>query len=74
MLLHLVPARDAEVDLALANEGRNIRRGKEQQGDGEVLDKGNVEAVLALELDLGIVSPQLDPERDERSEPHISAL
>lgn len=53
MLLYLVPARDAKVDLPLANERGDIGRGEEQESDGEVLDKGDVEAVLALELDLG---------------------
>ena len=53
MLLHLVPARDAEVDLALADEGGDVGGREEDEGQGEVLDEGDVEAVLAAELDVG---------------------
>lgn len=53
MLLDLVPPRDAEVDLALADEGGDVGRGEEDKGDGQVLDEGDVEAVLAPELDVG---------------------
>lgn len=53
MLLHLVVARDAQVDAALADEGRDVGCGQEDQGDGQVLDEGYVEAALAAELDVG---------------------
>lgn len=53
VLLDLVIARDAEVDAALADEGGDVGRGEEDEGDGEVLDEGDVEAALALELDVG---------------------
>lgn len=53
IFLDLVPASDAEVDTALADESRDIGGGEENQGDGEVLDEGNVEAVLAAELNIG---------------------
>lgn len=53
VLLHLVVARDAQVDLALADEGRDVRRGEEDERDGQVLDEGDVEPVLPPELDVG---------------------
>lgn len=53
VLLDLVVARDAEVDLALADEGGDVGGGEEDECDGEVLDEGDVEAVLATELDVG---------------------
>lgn len=53
VLLYLVIARDAEIDLALAHEGRDVGGGEEDEGDWEVLDEGDVEAVLAAELYVG---------------------
>ena len=53
VLLHLVVARDAQVDLALADEGGDVRRGEEDERDGQVLDEGDVESVLPPELDVG---------------------
>lgn len=53
VFLHLVVACDAQVDLALAYKGGNVGGGEEDEGDGEVLDKGDVEAVLTAELDVG---------------------
>lgn len=53
VLLDLVVARDAEVDLALADKGGDVGGGEEDEGDGEVLDEGYIEAVLAAELDVG---------------------
>jgi hypothetical protein len=44
MFSHLVAARYAQVDAALANEGGDIGGREEDEGEGEVLDKGNVEA------------------------------
>lgn len=52
VLLHLVPARDAQVNLSFAYESGNVGRGEEDEGDGEVLDKGDVQAILAAELDV----------------------
>jgi hypothetical protein len=52
VLLHLVEARDAEIDAALADKGGDVGGGEEDEGDGQVLDKGDVEAVLAAELDV----------------------
>lgn len=51
--LDLVVAGDAEVDAALADKGRDIGGGEEDEGNGEVLDEGDVEAVFAAELDVG---------------------
>lgn len=53
VLLDLIPARYAEVDAALADKGRDVGGGQEDEGNGEVLDEGDVEAVLAAELDVG---------------------
>lgn len=53
VLLNLVVASDTEVDTALTNEGGDIGGGKEDEGNGEVLDERNVETVLATELDVG---------------------
>lgn len=53
VLLDLVVASDAEIDLALSNERGDIGSGEEDQGDGKVLDESNVEAVLSPELDVG---------------------
>jgi hypothetical protein len=52
VLLDLVPASNAEIDLAFANEGGDIGGGQEDEGDGVVLNEGDVEAVLAAELDV----------------------
>lgn len=53
VLLHLVVARDAQVDLALADEGGDVGRGEEDERDGQVLDESDVESVLPPELDVG---------------------
>ena len=53
MLLNLVPSSDTKITTALTNKGGNIGGGKEDQSDRQVLDKGNIEAVLAAELDVG---------------------
>jgi hypothetical protein len=53
VLLHLVVARDAQVDAALADKGGDVGGGEEDEGDGQVLDQGDVEAVLTAELDVG---------------------
>lgn len=49
----LVEARDAEINLALADECGDIGGGEEDEGDGEVLDERDVEAVFTAELDVG---------------------
>lgn len=48
-----VLASDTEVDVTLTNEFGDIASGEEDEGDGEVLDEGNVETVLAVELNVG---------------------
>lgn len=48
----LVAASDTKVDAALAHEGRDVGGRQEDQGDGKVLDQGDVEAGLAAELDV----------------------
>lgn len=48
----LVAAGNAEVDAALADEGRNVGGGQEDERDGQVLDQGDVEARVAVELDV----------------------
>lgn len=53
MLLDLVGARDAQVDAALADKGRDVGGGQEDEGYGEVLDQRDVEAALPPELDVG---------------------
>ena len=53
MLLNLVPSSDTKITTALSDKGRDIGGGKEDQSDRQVLDKGNIEAVLAAELDVG---------------------
>lgn len=53
VLLHLVVARDAQVNLALADEGRDVGGGEEHERDREVLDERDVETVFAPELDIG---------------------
>lgn len=53
VLLDLVPSRNAKVNAALADKRGDVRSGQEDEGYGEVLDKGDVEAVLAAKLDIG---------------------
>lgn len=52
MLSDLVPARDSDVDAALTDKGRDVCGGEEDQGDGEVLDQGDVETGFAAELNV----------------------
>lgn len=52
MLSDLVTTGDTQVDTALADEGRDVSGGQEDQGDGQVLDQRNVEAGFAAELDV----------------------
>lgn len=44
---------DTEVDPSLADEGGNVGGGQEDEGERQVLDQGDVEAVVAVELDVG---------------------
>lgn len=53
MLGDLIKARDAEINLTLANECGDVGGGEEDEGDGKVLDERDVEAVFAAELDVG---------------------
>jgi hypothetical protein len=53
VLEHLVAARDAERDLALADEGRDVGRGQEDERDGQVFAQRDVEPVVPVELDVG---------------------
>jgi hypothetical protein len=53
MLEHLVAARDAQRHPALADEGRDVGRRQEDERDGQVLAEGDVEPVVAVELDGG---------------------
>lgn len=55
MLLDLVAACDTQIDAALTNEGGNIGGGQEYEREREVLDKRNVKARVAVELDVGAV-------------------
>lgn len=52
MLGDLVAARDAQIDAAFADEGRDVCGGEEDECDGQVLDQGDVEARLAAKLDV----------------------
>lgn len=47
-----VVARDAEVDVALADERGDVRRGQEDERDGVVLYEADVETVRPTELDI----------------------
>lgn len=53
VLLYLIVARDAQVDTALADKGGDVCGGEEDEGERQVLDEGDVEAVLASKLDVG---------------------
>lgn len=48
----LIAAGNTKVDTALTNEGWDVGGGQEDEGDGQVLDQGDVEAGLAAELDV----------------------
>lgn len=52
VLLDLVAACDAQVNAALADEGGDVRGGEEDEGEGQVLDERNVQARVAVELDV----------------------
>lgn len=48
----LVAAGDTEVNTALADESWDVGGGQEDQGNGQVLDKRDVETGFAAELDI----------------------
>ena len=52
MLFDLVAAGDSEVNATLANEGGDVSGGEEDEREREVLDERNVEARVAVELDV----------------------
>lgn len=51
----LVAAGDSQVDATLTHKGRDVGGGQEDEGNGQVLDQGNVEAAVAVELDVAAV-------------------
>lgn len=53
MLGDLVAASDTQVNATFAYESGDVGSGEKDQGDGEVLDEGNVQATVAVELDVG---------------------
>lgn len=53
MLGNLVSSSDTKIDFTFPHERRNICSGKEDQGQGQVLDQRNVQPVVAVELDIG---------------------
>jgi hypothetical protein len=48
----LVATSDADVNATLANEGGDVGGGQEDQGNGEILDEGDVETGFAAELNI----------------------
>ncbi|GAB1194090.1 hypothetical protein APSETT444_003331 [Aspergillus pseudonomiae] len=52
VLSDLVTTGDTEVDATFADEGGNICGGEEDEGNGEVLHKGDIEAGFATELNV----------------------
>lgn len=55
MLFDLVTACDTQVDAAFADEGGDVGRGQEDKREREVLDQRDIEARVAVELDVGAV-------------------
>jgi len=53
MLGYLIATSYAQVYATFANECGDVCCGKEDEGDLVVLDKRNVEAIVAVELDVG---------------------
>lgn len=53
VLLDLIPTRDTKIDATFADKGGDVGGGEEDEGNGEILDEGNVESVLSAELDVG---------------------
>lgn len=52
MLFDLVAAGDTEVDAAFANECGDVGGGEEDERERQVLDQRDVEARVAVELDV----------------------
>jgi hypothetical protein len=52
MFSHLVAASYAQVDAAFADKGRNIGSGEEDERKWQILDEGDVESRVAVELDV----------------------
>lgn len=52
MLGNLVAACDSKVDAAFSDEGGDVGGGQEDEREGKVLDKRDVEAGVAVELDV----------------------
>lgn len=55
MLFDLVATGDSEVNTALADEGGDVGGREEDEREGKVLDERNVEARVAVELNVGAV-------------------
>ena len=49
---NLIAAGDTEINAALTDEGGDVCSGEEDEGDGEVLNQGNIQAGFAAELDI----------------------
>jgi len=52
MFLDLILSGDTKVNSPLANEGGYVGSGQEDKGNGVVFNQGNVQSVLALELNV----------------------
>ena len=55
MLFDLVATGDSEVNTALADEGGDVGGREEDEREGKVLDERDVEARVAVELNVGAV-------------------
>lgn len=55
MFRYLVSSGDSQVYSALTDEGGDVCGGQEDERQGEVFDEGNVEAGVAVELDVRAV-------------------
>lgn len=55
MLFDLVATGDSEVNTALADEGGDVGGREEDEREGKVLDERNVEARVAVELNVRAV-------------------
>ena len=55
VLCDLVAASDTKITTALRDEGGDIGGGQEDESDGEVLDEGDIETRVSVELNVGAV-------------------
>lgn len=55
MLRHLIAPGYAQIDAAFSDERGDVSGGEEDEGKRKVLDECNVEAGVAMELDVGAV-------------------